>query len=408
MGLKRAKEREIHANANAAQADIDMGEHIVHFLAGDKIRIMDHDTPVGEMLTVHSIAGTTITCTANLVNAYTTANNGMVENQSHWTPMTYPTREYVDDLIEMNEDVIEQDLHTSYKANGQQVEHYVTYLLRGYSSYPYLSVPLRFRFDTQHPIMLKDSPVLPFSRALGDRLMYLNGSTWKDALDPLNEIMVWDGEIEVIVDDEDLSAGSPITCTLAQAIRLSTFLRFELTHANITAFSLVITGTNMDGTALVETFTEADGWSGHSSSPFASVTSIVFTRSGGLGTGDLLVVDTSVAESRLDGDIDMWVDYEHGIVYQKNVTIEYGHKTVRCKYRRGFYNQLGGIPRDVKKIAILRCAIDLLQNERYAFNLPAGEGNTSMKVESVAHMWNAQLNKLMARRRVMVGIGGYQ
>ena len=93
-----------------------------------------------------------------------------------------------------------------------------------------------------------------------------------------------------IVNGEDLSAASPITCTIANQPDVPRTLSWSLTHTNITEFTLEIVGINAKGITLVETFTEADGWSGETNNAFAKVNSITFTREAGSGVGDTLNV----------------------------------------------------------------------------------------------------------------------
>lgn len=95
-----------------------------------------------------------------------------------------------------------------------------------------------------------------------------------------------------IVAAEDLSATSPIDCTIAAQPDYARSLTWSLTHSNITAFSLAIVGVNIRGEAITETFTAADGWSGETSEALATVTSVTFTRTTGAGTGDALDVGT--------------------------------------------------------------------------------------------------------------------
>ena len=79
LTLAEQAEDVIAADANAAQADIDMGVAIANYADDDVIRIHDDVTPAGEILHVLSIAGNTITCTGNLVNAYAVLQNAGVE-----------------------------------------------------------------------------------------------------------------------------------------------------------------------------------------------------------------------------------------------------------------------------------------------------------------------------------------
>lgn len=87
-------------------------------------------------------------------------------------------------------------------------------------------------------------------------------------------------------DDEDLSAGIPITFTIDAQPDVPRLISYELTHANITAYTLEITGVTAKGNTITETFTEADGWDDWTSNAFATVTSIIMTARTGTGVGD--------------------------------------------------------------------------------------------------------------------------
>ena len=67
-------------NANSGQKDITLDtDQGAQFSEGDIIWIIDRETlNKGEQLTVDSVAGDVITCTTNLVNSYTTANQAVI------------------------------------------------------------------------------------------------------------------------------------------------------------------------------------------------------------------------------------------------------------------------------------------------------------------------------------------
>ena len=99
-----------------------------------------------------------------------------------------------------------------------------------------------------------------------------------------------------VVNAEDLSAASPIACTLASEPDVPRTLSWELTHANITEFTLVINGRKANGVdGEAETITEADGWAGETDIAFADIATIVFTREAGTGVGDTL--DVGIADT---------------------------------------------------------------------------------------------------------------
>jgi len=401
MMLKKDPSREINANANSAQKDIDMGANIIHYDAGDYIRIFDDDTPKGEYLTIASIAGTTITCTTNLVNSYTVLKNGAVVNQSHFTPESIPSKTTIESIIEDNQALLDQDLHTSFLEDGVRIEEEVTYLLKGGREYPYYSMPLRYGFNLEEALVFQKRPILPFDRSKGDQLWMQWGSDWMDALDPVNELLIWDGEIETIVDEEDLSAGTPITCTLAQNLRISGFLHWKFdSHANITAFTLEITGVLMDGSNNVETFDESDGWSGWTDNAYQSITSVKLTARTGTGVGDTLTCDTQPEKSRLGSDYNLWAVYRLGHLYHKGDRVDSGFWTVKAIYRHGYYHQMfDSIPRDIKKLCILRCKMDILGDERYAMNLVSSGDLTNERVSSQISRWQKEYDIGVAKRR---------
>ncbi len=87
--------------------------------------------------------------------------------------------------------------------------------------------------------------------------------------------------------NQALSGAVPITFTLdAQSdCPRSITWRFD-THAQITAFTLQITAVDARGNSQVETFTQANGWSGETSRAYATITSVILTARTGTGAGD--------------------------------------------------------------------------------------------------------------------------
>ena len=89
--------------------------------------------------------------------------------------------------------------------------------------------------------------------------------------------------------NEDLSAGIPITFTIdAQPDVPRTLSGHFDAHANITAYTIVITGVDARGRTQVETLTEADGWDWETDNAFAIITSIIMTARTGTGAGDTM------------------------------------------------------------------------------------------------------------------------
>lgn len=94
-----------------------------------------------------------------------------------------------------------------------------------------------------------------------------------------------------VVNDEDLSAALPITFTIAAQPDVPRTLTFVFNaHAQITAFTLVVVGTNARGESITETFTAVSGWSFESANAFATITSIKLTTRTGTGAGDTMDV----------------------------------------------------------------------------------------------------------------------
>ena len=409
--LKAEDKKDLRIDAASVQADVDMGASVIYFRAGDEVIIWDDDAPVGETRTVLSVAGQVVTLTENLTNTYEILKNAHMQNQSKFHARSTPTVTQVEALILDNEEILDEEVHTSFKSAGVRVKEWITLEYSTHVKYPNLNSPIMYRFDTYRPIQFSSSPMEPLSHVLLDVVERLDGDERINIVDPLSSELIWDQIVDTIVDEEDLSAGSPITCTLAiKSMRLARYLRWSLTHVNITGFTLVITGVKAsDGTALVETYTQADGWSGYSADAFSSVSSIVFTRDVGLGTSDLLTIDTDPEESRLADTYGWWIDYEHSTLYPKNTVLELGKKSVWAEYRQGFYTSLGGVPRVIKRACVLLTAIDLLSNERYAHNLPGGEGGKSqIDLAQQCTRWRKRYEKLISRKREIFGGTPYE
>ncbi len=94
-----------------------------------------------------------------------------------------------------------------------------------------------------------------------------------------------------IDNNEDLSAALPITFTLAAQpdIPRSLTLTFN-SHAQITAYSITVTGVNAKGETVTETFVTASGWTIETSNAYATITSIIMTARTGTGAGDTMDV----------------------------------------------------------------------------------------------------------------------
>ena len=87
--------------------------------------------------------------------------------------------------------------------------------------------------------------------------------------------------------DEDLSAALPIAFTITAQPDVPRTITWALnSHAQITAFTLTITGVTAKGANVTETFTDADGWSGETANAFAVISTIAMTARTGTGAAD--------------------------------------------------------------------------------------------------------------------------
>ena len=88
---------------------------------------------------------------------------------------------------------------------------------------------------------------------------------------------------------EDLSAGLPITFTLTlQPDVPRTLSGHFVAHANITAYTITVTGINSRGDAVNEVLTDADGWDWETNWAYAKITSIIMSARTGGGVGDTM------------------------------------------------------------------------------------------------------------------------
>jgi len=89
--------------------------------------------------------------------------------------------------------------------------------------------------------------------------------------------------------NEDLSEAIPNTFTLdAQPDVPRTLSGHFDAHAQITAYTIVITGVDAKGDTITETKTETDLWDWETSNAFATITSIIMTARTGTGAGDTM------------------------------------------------------------------------------------------------------------------------
>jgi hypothetical protein len=96
-----------------------------------------------------------------------------------------------------------------------------------------------------------------------------------------------------ICSSADLSAVTPITFTLSTQPDIPRALSFVLTHTNITAFSITVTGIDSKGDSVTESFTETNGWSFTSKFAYSLITSIQLTSRTGTGIGDAINIGTT-------------------------------------------------------------------------------------------------------------------
>ncbi len=102
---------------------------------------------------------------------------------------------------------------------------------------------------------------------------------WDVILDVLMDVLALD--TDYVRSNQNLSGIIPLTFTIdAQPDVPRTITWAFDTHAQITAFTLVIVAVDAMGVSRTETFTEASGWSGETSFAYLTVTSITFTRTG--------------------------------------------------------------------------------------------------------------------------------
>ncbi len=89
--------------------------------------------------------------------------------------------------------------------------------------------------------------------------------------------------------NEDLSEAIPNTFTLdAQPDVPRTLSGHFDAHAQITAYTIVIIGTDAKGSTITDTLTEGDGWDWETRNAYATVTSIIMTARTGTGVGDTM------------------------------------------------------------------------------------------------------------------------
>lgn len=90
---------------------------------------------------------------------------------------------------------------------------------------------------------------------------------------------------------EDLSAALPAAFTITAQPDVPRSISFAfVSHAQITAFTITIIGTDAKGATITETFTAAAGWTFETSYAYATITSITMSARTGTGAGDTMNV----------------------------------------------------------------------------------------------------------------------
>lgn len=156
----------------------------------------------------------------------------------------------------------------------------------------------------------------------GTKVEEINGATnnlvYRQCVETFLDVLA--NSSTYIRSNEDLSAAVPITFTIdAQPDHPRTISYAFDAHANITAFTIVVTGVNSRGETVTETYTESTGWSkANSSNAFATITSIIMTERTGTGVGDTMdfgISDWFGLSSRLDATADVYKVVKNGTDY---------------------------------------------------------------------------------------------
>ena len=84
-----------------------------------------------------------------------------------------------------------------------------------------------------------------------------------------------------------LAGATPVTFTIDAQPDVPRNLTYAfVSHAQITAYTLVFTGVDAQGNIITDTFTQATGWAGATAQAYATVTSIILTARTGTGVAD--------------------------------------------------------------------------------------------------------------------------
>jgi len=127
-------------------------------------------------------------------------------------------------------------------------------------------------------------PVLTFSQV------------WDRLVSPVEVVQCSDIFMDVLAvsatairSNEDLSEAIPNTFTLSAQPDVPRTLSGHFdSHAQITAYTIVVTGVDAKANTVTDTLTEADGWDWETDNAYATVTSIIMTARTGTGAGDTM------------------------------------------------------------------------------------------------------------------------
>lgn len=134
-----------------------------------------------------------------------------------------------------------------------------------------------------------NSPSWEFPTRNGYVPILANDDVYVKHVDTLTKVLA--ASATAIRSNEDLSAALPLTFTIDAQPDVPRRIVFAFdSHAQITAFTITITGVDAKGTTRTETFTAASGWTFTTSHAYATITSIILSARTGTGAGDTMDV----------------------------------------------------------------------------------------------------------------------
>ncbi len=186
--LRKDDERDVVADSSGTT--VYAGKSAAYVSAGDIILIWDDDNPGGELATVASVSGTTITLTEALTNTYSVSKNAKFQIQSAFTTRSYPTKAEVETLIERAEREIDRATHTSWKQNGRVFQEWKTVAQRAsYRISTMIYVPF-FRNDVRYNVALTHYPILKLDADKGDQLILVTADGTTNVLND-SDYKIW-------------------------------------------------------------------------------------------------------------------------------------------------------------------------------------------------------------------------